>query len=82
MELKRNIAWVRRTKPVLRADGVFGQTITMNPCPIVEGDTIYLFYAADDASGRRTIRVATAPVSASPDRPSSASSRNSCMQRW
>jgi hypothetical protein len=43
---------------------VFGQNITMNPCPIVEGGTIYLFYAADDASGRRTIRVATAPVSA------------------
>jgi len=63
MELKRNIAWVRRPRPILHADGVFGQTITMNPFAIVERDTIYLFYAADDASLRRQIRVATAPVS-------------------
>lgn len=62
MELKRNIAWVRRERPVFAPDGVFGQSVTMNPCALVEGDTIYLFYAADDESGRRRIRLATAPV--------------------
>lgn len=63
MELKRNIAWVRRSQPVVRPDGVFGHSVTMNPCPIVDGDTVYLFYAADDATGRRTVRLATASVS-------------------
>lgn len=62
MELKRNIAWVRRERPILHADGVFGTTITMNPCAIVEKNTIYLFYAADDENRRRQIRLATAPV--------------------
>ena len=63
MELKRNVAWVRKPKPIISADGVFGESLTMNPCAIVEGDTIYLFYAADDKNGRRQVRLATAPVS-------------------
>ena len=63
MELKRNVSWVREARPIIHADGVFAHTITMNPWAIVEGDTIYLFYAGDDASGRRQIRLATAPVS-------------------
>jgi len=62
-ELKRNVSWLRGQRPIIHADGVFGHTITMNPWAIVEGDTIYLFYAGDDASGRRQIRLATAPVS-------------------
>lgn len=62
-ELKRNIAWVRGERPVIQADGVFARTITMNPWAIVEGDTIYLFYAGDNETGRRQIRLATAPVS-------------------
>ncbi|MBQ4564650.1 MAG: hypothetical protein IJA58_09215 [Lachnospiraceae bacterium] len=61
-ELKRNVAWVRAQRPVIKADGVFAQTITMNPCVITENDTYYMFYAGDDASGRRQIRLATAPV--------------------
>lgn len=61
-ELKRNVAWVRDKNPILYADGIFAQTITMNPWAIVEGDTIFLFYAGDDESGRRQIRLATAPV--------------------
>lgn len=63
MELKRNVSWVREQRPIIYADGVFAQTITMNPWALVEGDTVYLFYAGDDASGRRQIRLATAPVS-------------------
>ncbi|MBQ1943121.1 MAG: hypothetical protein II368_05720, partial [Clostridia bacterium] len=63
MELKRNVAWVRRSKPLFWADGTFGKSVTMNPCPIVKDDTIYLFYAADDNSDRRQVRLATAPVS-------------------
>ena len=63
MELKRNIAWVRRERPIIHADGVFGAGITMNPCAYVENETIYLFYAADNESRRREIRLATAPVS-------------------
>jgi hypothetical protein len=63
MELKRNVAWVRRSKPLFWADGTFGKSTTMNPCPIVKDDTIYLFYAADDNSDRRQVRLATAPVS-------------------
>ena len=63
MELKRNIAWVRNPRPIIHADGVFGYDITMNPCAIVEGDTVYLFYAANDENKRREIRLATAPVS-------------------
>ncbi|MDO4810212.1 MAG: hypothetical protein Q4A04_09710 [Eubacteriales bacterium] len=71
-ELKRNIAWVRKEMPVIKADGVFGASITMNPCAIIEKDTIFLFYAADSAdpentyeegSRRREIHLATAPVS-------------------
>ena len=54
-ELKKNVAWVRRETPVLHADGVFAQTITMNPCAYVEHDTIYLFYAGDDETGRRQL---------------------------
>ena len=63
MELKKNVSWVRQERPIIYADGVFAQTISMNPWAITEGDTIYLFYAGDDASGRRQIRLATAPVS-------------------
>ena len=63
MELKRNVAWVRSQRPIIHADGVFAQTITMNPWAIVEGETVYLFYAGDDETGRRQIRLATAPVS-------------------
>lgn len=63
MELKKNIAWVRNEKPIIHADGVFAQTITMNPYAVTEGDTIYLFYAGDDENQRRQIRLATAPVS-------------------
>ena len=62
-ELKRNVSWLRCQRPIIHADGVFAHTITMNPWAIVEGDTVYLFYAGDDATGRRQIRLATAPVS-------------------
>jgi len=62
-ELKKNVAWVRREEPVIHADGVFAETITMNPCVFVENDTLYLFYAGDDSTGRRQVRLATAPVS-------------------
>ena len=62
-ELKKNVSWIRSQRPIIYADGVFGHTITMNPWAIVEKDTIYLFYAGDDATGRRQIRLATAPVS-------------------
>lgn len=61
-ELKRNVAWVRSQQPVIRADGVFAETITMNPKAVIENDTIYLFYVGDDKSGRRHIRLATASV--------------------
>ncbi len=63
MDLKRNVAWVRRDQPIIRADGVFGRTATMNPCAVVRGDTIFLFFASDIEEGRRTIQLATAPVS-------------------
>lgn len=63
MELKRNVAWIRRERPIIWPDGTFGHTITMNPWAIVEGDTIFLFYAGDDANGQRKLRLATAPVS-------------------
>ena len=63
MELKRNVSWIRSQRPIIAADGVFAETITMNPCAIVEGDTIYLFFAGDNKEGRRQIRLATAPVS-------------------
>lgn len=71
IELKRNIAWVRKETPVITADGTFGASITMNPCAIVENDTIYLFYSADstdpgndyeEGSRRREIHLATAPL--------------------
>ncbi|MBQ4564651.1 MAG: hypothetical protein IJA58_09220 [Lachnospiraceae bacterium] len=61
-ELRRNLAWVRNQQPVIKGDGVFAETITMNPCIITKNDTHYMFYAGDDASGRRQIRLATAPV--------------------
>ena len=56
MELKRNIAWVRRERPIIHADGVFGAGITMNPCAYVENETIYLFYAADNESRQWTAK--------------------------
>ena len=70
-ELRRNTAWVRKETPVITADGIFGASITMNPCAIVEKDTIFLFYAADstdpentygEGARRRQIHLATAPV--------------------
>lgn len=70
-ELRRNIAWIRREQPVIQAGGEFGYKITMNPFAIVEGDTIFLFYAADsmdpdnvyrDGLRRREIHLATASV--------------------
>ncbi|MBQ3848240.1 MAG: hypothetical protein II748_05245 [Clostridia bacterium] len=63
MELSKNVAWVRRVRPVIKPDGVFAQTITMNPCPYVENGTIYLFYAGDNPGGKRQVRLATAPLS-------------------
>lgn len=61
-ELKKNVSWVRRQRPIICADGIYGHTITMNPWPIIEGDTLFLFYVGDDANGQRKIRLATAPV--------------------
>lgn len=51
---------VRRETPLFYADGTFTSTITMNPWAIVHEGNVYLFYAGDDESGRRQIRLATA----------------------
>ena len=40
MELKKNVSWGRQERPIIYADGVFAQTITMNPWAITEGDTV------------------------------------------
>lgn len=63
--LKRNRAWHRYPEnPVLQPfpGNPFGETICMNPSTLIHQGTLYLFYAADDAQGRRTIRLSTAPA--------------------
>ena len=63
--LIKNRSWVRNSKnPILRPfpGNAFGETICMNPNVLIYDGTYYLYYAADDASGKRTIRLATAPV--------------------
>ncbi len=63
--LSHNTAWLRTSEnPILKPypGSPFGHTITMNPCIITHDGLLYLFYAADDGSGKRTLRLATAPL--------------------
>ena len=61
-----NRAWLRAPEnPILKPfpDNPLGESICMNPSVLIHNETCYLFYAADDCNGKRTIRLATAPAS-------------------
>jgi len=55
--LKYHTAWRRMADPVIKADGIYGQNVTMNPHAVLVNNDIYLFYAGDTPDGRRNIRL-------------------------
>lgn len=52
---KKNVAWIRHeSNPVLKPKkgGIHGESICMNPYAEVNGNKIFLYYAADSESGK------------------------------